>query len=79
MIDARCVYCTSHVHDRHADHHTHHPSHARATIAALQEELDPTQYFANRTKLLGKLEAEGGNTYPHKFDAKMQVRRAETD
>ena len=27
----------------------------------------------NRTKLLAKLEAEGTATYPHKFDAKMQL------
>ena len=38
-----------------------------------QEELDPTQYFANRTKLLAKMEAEGTNTYPHKFNVAMQV------
>lgn len=36
-------------------------------LAADEEELDPTAYFANREKMLADLEKEGINPYPHKF------------
>ena len=39
-----------------------------------ESEMDATQYFANRTKLLGKLEKEQGlNPYPHKFAVSMPL------
>ena len=39
-----------------------------------ESEMDATQYFANRTKLLGKLEKEQGlNPYPHKFEVSMPL------
>uniref|UniRef100_A0A6S9HA25 Lysine--tRNA ligase n=1 Tax=Heterosigma akashiwo TaxID=2829 RepID=A0A6S9HA25_HETAK len=38
-----------------------------AAGAAADEELDPTQYFANRTAAIQAMEAAGINPYPHKF------------
>ncbi|RHY30314.1 hypothetical protein DYB32_004417 [Aphanomyces invadans] len=48
----------------------------KATAAAGgdgDDELDPTAYFENRTKLLAELEAEGVNPYPHKFSVTISV------
>jgi len=36
-------------------------------------DMDPTQYFNNRTTMLKRLEAEGINVYPHKFHCSMQL------
>lgn len=41
--------------------------------AADEEELDPTQYFANRSKAIAQLEEEGTNPYPHKFLATTSI------
>eukprot|EP00903_Cladosiphon_okamuranus_P010838 g10239.t1 len=38
-----------------------------------EEELDPTQYFANRSKAIAQLEEEGTNPYPHKFHSTISV------
>lgn len=37
------------------------------------EELDPTQYFENRTKAIGNYEKAGNNPYPHKFQTSMRI------
>lgn len=41
--------------------------------AADEEELDPTQYFANRSKAVAQLEEEGTNPYPHKFHVTISI------
>ncbi|CAM9901256.1 unnamed protein product, partial [Hapterophycus canaliculatus] len=41
--------------------------------AADEEELDPTQYFANRSRAIAQLEEEGTNPYPHKFHASISI------
>ncbi|CAM9626580.1 unnamed protein product, partial [Ectocarpus sp. 13 AM-2016] len=41
--------------------------------AADEEELDPTQYFANRSRAIAQLEEEGTNPYPHKFDVTISI------
>ncbi|RLO06753.1 hypothetical protein DYB28_006828 [Aphanomyces astaci] len=51
------------------------PKKATAAAAAgdADDELDPTAYFENRTKLLAELEADGVNPYPHKFHVTISV------
>ncbi|CAK4710629.1 hypothetical protein LEN26_013604 [Aphanomyces euteiches] len=44
-----------------------------AVAAADDDELDPTAYFDNRTKLLAEMEADGINPYPHKFQVSISV------
>lgn len=41
--------------------------------AADEEELDPTQYFANRSKTIAQLQDEGSNAYPHKFHVTISI------
>ncbi|CAM9537942.1 unnamed protein product [Pylaiella littoralis] len=41
--------------------------------AADEEELDPTQYFANRSRAITQLQEEGTNPYPHKFHATISI------
>ncbi|CAM9193739.1 unnamed protein product [Ectocarpus sp. 6 AP-2014] len=41
--------------------------------AADEEELDPTQYFANRSRAIAQLEEEGTNPYPHKFHVTISI------
>lgn len=38
-----------------------------------EEELDPTKYFENRCAQIAKIEAAGGNWYPHKFEVTISV------
>lgn len=38
-----------------------------AKFKAGEEDLDPTQFKANREAMVKAIEAEGGNAYPHKF------------
>lgn len=38
-----------------------------AKFKAGEEDVDPTQFKANREAMVKKMEAEGGNPYPHKF------------
>lgn len=38
-----------------------------AKFKAGEEDLDPTQFKANREAMIKSIEAEGGNPYPHKF------------
>ncbi|KAF0686824.1 Aste57867_21384 [Aphanomyces stellatus] len=44
-----------------------------ASAADAEDELDPTAYFENRTKLLAEMEADGVNPYPHKFHVSISV------
>ena len=37
-------------------------------MAADDEDLDPSQYKANREQQIKQIEATGGNPYPHKFN-----------
>ncbi|KAK9167136.1 hypothetical protein Scep_002327 [Stephania cephalantha] len=37
------------------------------------EDMDPTQYFENRLKVLAANKAAGGNPYPHKFFVSMSI------
>ncbi|KAK9162624.1 hypothetical protein Syun_003526 [Stephania yunnanensis] len=37
------------------------------------EDMDPTQYFENRLKVLAANKAAGGNPYPHKFLVSMSI------
>jgi len=37
------------------------------------EDLDPTQYYENRVKLLSTLEGSGINPYPHKFNVSCSI------
>ncbi|CAM9443312.1 unnamed protein product, partial [Choristocarpus tenellus] len=48
-------------------------SRAKVGGGAEEEELDPTQYHANRMRAIEQLEAEGTNPYPHKFVTTMSV------
>merc|ERR1719287_363276 len=38
-----------------------------------EDDLDPTAYFANRTKALEEWTAKGHNPYPHKFNVSMRI------
>jgi len=38
-----------------------------------EEELDPTAYLENRSKMIQNLKSSGGNPYPHKFPADISV------
>ncbi|OQR87036.1 lysyl-tRNA synthetase [Achlya hypogyna] len=49
------------------------PATAKKATAEAEDELDPTAYFENRTKLLAELEADGINPYPHKFQVTTSV------
>ncbi|EQC40015.1 lysyl-tRNA synthetase, class II [Saprolegnia diclina VS20] len=49
------------------------PTAAKKTTTEADDELDPTAYFDNRTKLLAELEADGINPYPHKFQVTSSV------
>ncbi|URE44703.1 lysyl-tRNA synthetase [Musa troglodytarum] len=41
--------------------------------SADDEDMDPTQYYENRLKVLASVKAAGGNPYPHKFQASMTI------
>ncbi|XP_077231280.1 lysine--tRNA ligase, cytoplasmic-like [Tasmannia lanceolata] len=41
--------------------------------AADDEDMDPTQYFENRLKVLASTKAAGTNPYPHKFNVLMSI------
>ncbi|GKY95124.1 hypothetical protein MPSEU_000476300 [Mayamaea pseudoterrestris] len=43
------------------------PKQTSSNAAAVEEELDPSQFKANRELMIKNFEAEGGNPYPHKF------------
>lgn len=49
-----------------------HPS-TTSKAATDDEELDPTQYYANRVRALAELEAAGTNPYPHKFHTSISL------
>lgn len=38
-----------------------------------EDDLDPTQFKANRETMVKSLEEEGGNPYPHKFDVDFRL------
>ncbi|OVA16355.1 Lysine-tRNA ligase [Macleaya cordata] len=42
-------------------------------VAADDEDMDPTQYFENRLKVLAAQKAVGKNPYPHKFFVSMSI------
>ncbi|KAJ4893394.1 Lysine--tRNA ligase [Raphanus sativus] len=43
------------------------------SVAADDEDMDPTQYFENRLKYLEAEKAKGENPYPHKFAVSMSI------
>ncbi|KAK1399804.1 Lysine--tRNA ligase [Heracleum sosnowskyi] len=47
--------------------------HVQKSLAADDDDMDPTQYFDNRIKALAALKAAGINPYPHKFHVSMSV------
>ncbi|KAG2305839.1 hypothetical protein Bca52824_025587 [Brassica carinata] len=48
-------------------------SQSQKSVAADDEDMDPTQYFENRLKYLAAEKAKGENPYPHKFAVSMSV------
>lgn len=46
---------------------------AAAALCETGENLDPTQYFANRVSALGHLRERGIDPYPHKFHVTMRI------
>ena len=46
----------------------------KKSLVVDESDMDPTQFFENRTKVLAKLKREEGlNPYPHKFSVDMQL------
>uniref|UniRef100_A0A804L182 Lysine--tRNA ligase n=1 Tax=Musa acuminata subsp. malaccensis TaxID=214687 RepID=A0A804L182_MUSAM len=41
--------------------------------SADDEDMDPTQYYENRLKVLASVKVAGGNPYPHKFQVSMTI------
>ncbi|THU52361.1 hypothetical protein C4D60_Mb10t03200 [Musa balbisiana] len=41
--------------------------------SADDEDMDPTQYYENRLKVLASVKSAGGNPYPHKFQVSMTI------
>lgn len=50
-----------------ADADKNPPKDGAAKFKAGEEDLDPTEYKANREAMVKTMEGEGGNPYPHKF------------
>ncbi|CAL9080976.1 unnamed protein product, partial [Musa textilis] len=48
-------------------------SRRRPPAVADDEDMDPTQCYENRLKILASLKAAGGNPYPHKFQVSMTI------
>ncbi|CAH2054014.1 unnamed protein product, partial [Thlaspi arvense] len=48
-------------------------SQSQKSVAADDEDMDPTQYFENRLKYLAVEKAKGENPYPHKFHVSMSI------
>ncbi|ESQ48873.1 hypothetical protein EUTSA_v10020276mg [Eutrema salsugineum] len=46
---------------------------SQKSVAADDEDMDPTQYFENRLKYLAAEKAKGENPYPHKFSVSMSI------
>ncbi|WOG98607.1 hypothetical protein DCAR_0417951 [Daucus carota subsp. sativus] len=49
-------------------------SNGHESLAAVDDDMDPTQYFDNRIKALGALKAAGINPYPQEFNEVMPVK-----
>lgn len=49
------------------------PAKSKKFVAGADDELDPTQYYANRVAAVSKMESSGGNAYPHKFSVSHRV------
>jgi lysyl-tRNA synthetase class 2 len=49
------------------------PGKKKASAAADDEDLDPSQYKANREQQVKHIEANGGNPYPHKFKVSHRI------
>nr|CAD1838809.1 unnamed protein product [Ananas comosus var. bracteatus] len=49
------------------------PQSQKASAAADDEDMDPTQYYNNRLKVLSSLKEVGVNPYPHKFQVSMTI------
>ncbi|CAK9159783.1 unnamed protein product, partial [Ilex paraguariensis] len=48
-------------------------SRVQRTLLADDEDMDPTQYFENRQKVLAAQKTAGTNPYPHKFYTSMSI------
>ena len=49
------------------------PAKAKKHVAGGDEDLDPTQYYSNRVSAIKKIQANGGDPYPHKFHVSHRV------
>ena len=49
------------------------PAKAKKHVAGGDDDLDPTQYYSNRVSAIKKIQADGGNPYPHKFHVSHRV------
>lgn len=59
--------------DNPANNQHHSTSNGAALLAESGENLDPSQYIANRKAAISSIKGAGGNPYPHKFSVDMTI------
>lgn len=59
--------------DNPANNQHHSTSNGAALLAESGENLDPSQYIANRKAAISAIKGAGGNPYPHKFSVDMTI------